>query len=571
MPRKSEALASTIVYLLNNKLAELQDVWDAIGIQEEKRLERMGSVKMYIERLLDEMINEEQLVKEQLKEAIANWQEKLQTLCSELLLDPYKVDECSTPLHLEKELRDQVEALCKERNMRMEECEKLLKEDQALCTDLCKTPYYIPTGKIPSLQELEELKTHILNTAKEKERRLAIFLGLRSEITQLMADIDHVPDTTFETDAVLEQEDLFFLSDENIKSLELLRQQLVKKKQELIATQESLKEQIRSLWNKLQIPAEQQNMETTGSICEVNAMLQQNLEHLQQMKMKNIKEVITGLRQKLHAYWDKCLYSQKQRELYFILNENFTEELLQLHEEELLKITCYYEKYQELFDNIAKWEHCSKLFLEFEKKASDPNRYANRGGTLLREEKERNQLQKKLPKLEEELKLNIEKWEGDHGCPFMVNGQKFLTCIANQWEQHKFKKEQEKQGRCMKKEDGIVCKVPFKRPLIPSNTPQSKIRRLNATSAVKHSGVTCSQTRKSPLSAQKTPNASKLPGPLQRPSLQDKKTINASISSVARQPGRFNALVTSYSEFMRNFSRKTNQVHGHLNSTFENP
>lgn len=45
----SEALASSIIHLLNVKMAKLQDVWDVIGIQEEKRLERMGSVKNHIE------------------------------------------------------------------------------------------------------------------------------------------------------------------------------------------------------------------------------------------------------------------------------------------------------------------------------------------------------------------------------------------------------------------------------------------------------------------------------------------------------------------------------------------
>ncbi|XP_032873090.1 protein regulator of cytokinesis 1-like isoform X1 [Amblyraja radiata] len=570
MPRQSEALASSIIHLLNVKMAKLQDVWDAIGIQEAKRLERMGSVKIHIEMLLNEMIHEEELLNDQLNEAIHNWQEKLQALCSELLLDLYKADKNSTPLQLEKELRDEVTTLLKERIFRMEQCEILLKEDQALCNDLCKTPYYIPTGKVPSLQEIEELKNHIISAAKEKEHRLATFLGLRHEITNLMANIEHVPDTTFEKDAVLEQEDLFFLSDENIKSLEVLRQQLVKRKEELVTMQESLKEQIHSLWITLQIPTEQQNMETTGPICEVNAVLQQNLEQLQQMKIKNIKEVITGIREKVHTYWDKCLYSQKQREESdFLRSENFTEELLRVHDEELLKITLYYEKYQELFDNFEKWERWWKLFLEFEKKASDPNRYANRGGTLLKEEKERTQLQKKLPKLEEELKLNILKWETEQSGPFMINGQKPMIYITTQWEQHRFKKEQEKQERCIKKDDAPVCRTPLKRPLCPSNTPLSKIRKLNGTSTIISSGSACNRVVKTP---RKTPNAGKLPDPLQRPSLQDKKTIDTSIPNVARQPGTFNALVTSYSEFSRDLSRKSNCVKGQLNSTtLENP
>ncbi|XP_067849085.1 protein regulator of cytokinesis 1 isoform X2 [Heptranchias perlo] len=568
MARKSEVLASSISHLLNIKMMKLQDVWDCIGIQEEKRLERMGSVKMYIMELLDQMIHEEELMKQQLKEAIKNWQEELQTLCSELLLDTYKADS-SNPLQLEKELRNKVDALLQEKNGRMKEYETLLKEDQALCTDLCKTPYYIPTGKVPSLQELKALKDHLISAAEEKKCRLATFLGLRHEITKLMADIDHEPDTTFEKDAVLEQEDLFFLSDGNIKSLEVLRHQLEMKKQELMAAQESLKEQISSLWNRLQIPLEQQNMCATGSIYQINTVLQQDLEQLEQMKMKNIKQVINGIRLELNTYWDKCFYSQKQREEFaFLLNENFTEEMLKVHDEELLKVTLYYKKHQELFDNIEKWEHWWKQFLEFEK-ASDPNRYANRGGTLLREGKERRRLQKKLSKLEEELKLHIEKWETEQGCPFLVNGQKFMMHIANQWEQHRLKE------RCVKKEDGIVCKTPLKRALGASNTPHSKIRRLNGNSnftLVNNGGSTCNQGGKPPLSARKTPNASKLPDLLQRPSLQDKKPINtSSISNVARQPSTFNCL-TSYSEFSRDLSRKSNHVSGQLNSTtLENP
>uniref|UniRef100_UPI00398E468F protein regulator of cytokinesis 1-like isoform X2 n=1 Tax=Pristiophorus japonicus TaxID=55135 RepID=UPI00398E468F len=483
MAAQSEVLASSISHRLNSTMAKLQDVWDVVGIQENKRLERMESVKMHIERLLDQMIHEEELMKEQLEEEIKKWQRELQTLCSELHLDPYKA-ESSTPLQLEKELRQEVEALIQERNGRMEECAMLLKEDQALCTDLCKTPYYIPTGKVPSLQELEELKNHLLNAAKEKECRLATFLGLRHMITKLMADIDHVPDTTFEKDAVLEQEDLFFLSDGNIKSLEMLHHQLEMKKQELMATQETLKKEIGSLWSTLQIPLEQQNMCTTGSLHQVNTVLQQELEQLQQMKTKKISQIVTGIRQQLHTYWDKCFYSQKQKEEFpFLLDENFTEEVLKMHDEELVKITLYYEQHKELFDDVEKWECWWKLFLELEKKASDPNRYANRGGALLREAKEHGQLSKKLPKLEEKLKLYIEKWECEQGCPFLVHGQNFVTYIANRWEQHRLKKEQE---RCLKKEDRIVCKPPLKRPLGASNTPHSKIRKRDFASKSNH-------------------------------------------------------------------------------------
>ncbi|XP_038648261.1 protein regulator of cytokinesis 1 isoform X1 [Scyliorhinus canicula] len=563
MERKSQVLASSIGHLLDTKLVKLQNIWDDVGIQEDKRLERMASAKKCIEELLDQMIHEEELMKKQLEAAIKNWKGKLQALCFELLLNPYTA-ESSTPLQLEKELRDRVEALLEEKNSRMAECEILLKEDQALCTDLCKTPYYIPTGKVPSLQELEELKNHLLSAAKEKEHRLATFLGLRNDITKLMTEIDHFPDTTFEKDAVLEEENLFFLSDENIKSLEVLRHQLKVKKQELLATQESLQKQICSLWHTLQIPLEKQNMCATGSLHQVNTALQLQLEQLQQMQTKNIKQIITRTRQELNTYWDKCFYSQEQREEFtFLSDENFTEELLKVHDEELVKITLHYQKCQELFVNVEKWEHWWKVFLELEKKASDPNRFSNRGGALLKEEKERCLLQKKIPKLEEEIKLYMARWETEHGCPFLIYGQRFTTYFADQWEQHRLKKVQEK--RCVKKEDGIGFKTPLKRALGASSTPQSKIRKLNGSSNFisNSGGSTYKRARKPPLAAQKTNVLPKTP-------LQTETDVS-SVSTVSQQPNEFSCHAVSYTEFTRDFTRKSN-VSGQLNSTtLENP
>ncbi|XP_043542607.1 protein regulator of cytokinesis 1-like [Chiloscyllium plagiosum] len=322
-----------------------------------------------------------------------------------------------------------------------------------------------------------------------------------------MVDIDHFPDTTFEKDAVLEEENLFFLSDGNIKSLEVLRHQLEVQKEELMASQESLKKQIHSLWNTLQIPLEERNLCTTGSIHQVNTVLQQELEQLQLMQAKNIKQIITGIRQELNTYWDKCYYSQKEREEFaFLSNENFTEELLKVHDEELVKITLYYQKHQKLFADIEKRECWWKTFLELEKKASDPNRYANRGATLLKEERERCWLQKNIPKLEDEIKLYIERMETEQACPFLVNGQTFTTYIANQWEELRIKKGQEKRERCIKKEDGTGYKTPLKRTLTAASTPLRKIRKLNGTlnfAPVNSSGSLCNQARKPVLASQK--------------------------------------------------------------------
>ena len=110
--------------------------------------------------------------------------------------------------------------------------------------------------------------------------------------------------------------------------------------------------------------------------------------------------------------------------------DNFTEELLNLHEAEVKTLEKYYIDHQELFEGVTKWRENWTLYLELDvstiimnlvgrhskqtslgvlrcgcvyfpcqKKANDPGRFNNRGGNLLKEEKQRTDLQKSLPKV----------------------------------------------------------------------------------------------------------------------------------------------------------------------------
>lgn len=49
--------------------------------------------------------------------------------------------------------------------------------------------------------------------------------------------------------------------------------------------------------------------------------------------------------------------------------------------------------------------------------------------------------------LEEELKARIEKWEQEQSMAFVVNGQKFMEYVTEQWELHRLEKERAKQER----------------------------------------------------------------------------------------------------------------------------
>lgn len=48
------------------------------------------------------------------------------------------------------------------------------------------------------------------------------------------------------------------------------------------------------------------------------------------------------------------------------LAEDYTENLLQLHDAEIVRLRNHYEVHKELFEGVQKWEDSWRLFLEFE-------------------------------------------------------------------------------------------------------------------------------------------------------------------------------------------------------------
>nr|XP_056721743.1 protein regulator of cytokinesis 1 [Euleptes europaea] len=454
--RKSEGLASESVSCLREALGQLRDIWEEIGIPEEQRLERTQVVKEYVQE-----------------------------------------DGGATILELEKELRMHVEALLKQKQERKQALQALREQELEICDLLSVAPYDICADAVPSLEDLDHFRQHLASLVAEKDRRQGEFVGTKQKIILCMEELEHVPDTSFERDVVCEEEDAFCLSEENIAALKKLLQQLEIKKAQNKALCEELRSKILVLWDRLHVPMEERESFVpcmVGSRSQTISALQLELNRLETLKLQNIQNMVEALRVELADYWDKCFYGKEQREAFRPLYEDdFTEELLQQHEEEIARIKLFFEKHQELFEAVRKWEGNWRLFQELERKATDPSRFTNRGGNLLKEEKLRAKLQKTLPKLEEELRGRLELWEQKRGQAFLVNGQRFMEHVAEQWQMHRLEKEREREERQLKKsrqieEEMMYGSTPSKRRVLGPPTP-GKVRKLNATAATPNSTI----------------------------------------------------------------------------------
>uniref|UniRef100_A0A3B3QIG4 Zgc:86764 n=1 Tax=Paramormyrops kingsleyae TaxID=1676925 RepID=A0A3B3QIG4_9TELE len=517
--RRSEALVFSLVTGINLAMARLVDIWDSIGILEDQRVERMETVKKHIEGLLNEMITEEEALKKRIEANIISFRKQLETLYQEMSLEPYKVDDDLTVLQLEKDLRLRVETLLKEKGDRLKEMRSLQQQDEELCEELCATPYYIPTGSLPSRSQLQELRQHIKQLSEEKSARVKVFSGLRDDIRRLMAEMGHEPETSLERESVCNEADVFLLTHENIKALKMLLCQLEVKKESLLSTRDELKGRALSLWNRLECP-EEERRELQGDMhCTLSAEIarwQNEVDRLEVLQKVKLEDVINKVRQELAYNWDKCMFGPERRESFsrHFCDSNFTEELLARHEEELSRVKAWQEKARPLLEILEKWEKTWALFQDFEKKASDPNRFNNRGGALLKEEKERVKVQKMLPKV-------------------------------------------------TKKGEAATLKTPTKRPLgssraepTPSKmkkTPNQTVLRTTTTTPSSTSNTFLSVSGKPPLSGQKVQHRTKAMEISHRTPLQEVK-------------GEKHVGMGTYSDFMSELSKKASNE-AFLNST----
>ncbi|KAL2300887.1 hypothetical protein Nmel_013781 [Mimus melanotis] len=401
--RKSEVLAAEAVTCLNRAMAALRDIWEEIGIPEEQRLERTDTVRKHIKSLLDMMVAEEESLKERLLKSIVLCRKELDTLCRELQLGPFETEEESTILQMEKNLRTCVEVLQKQKRDRKQELKALQEQDRALCDILCTPLFNIDPNSVPSLEDLDRYRRHVASLNTLKEQRREEFVSNKRQIILLMEELDHTPDTSFERDVVCEDEKVFCLSKDNIMALQQLLQQLEAQRALNEAVCTELRARIVALWERLQIPEEEREssaVHLSWSRVKTRRALQQEVDRLEELKLQNMKSVIQAIRAELADYWDKCFYSQEQRENFSpYYDEDYTETLLELHDAEVGKMKMYYETHKDLFEAVQKWEENWKLFLELESKAADPSRFTNRGGNLLKEEKQRAKLQKTLSRV----------------------------------------------------------------------------------------------------------------------------------------------------------------------------
>merc|ERR1719232_1185603 len=420
-------------------------------------------------------------------------------------------------LSLQKAVKAEAKKLEVMKEERMKEVLKLKNEDEDLCMKLSMDPYFISNTTVPTTAQLDGLKDHIRRMEELKFDREEQFITMKETILSLYEELEEEPFSDMEREIACEDTERFTLSANNLTEvgniLRMLQNQVKSNQKHHLA----MVEKIESLYERLRLDMTEKYQFLSlhqGHGKSVLSEMKLEIDRLEEIKKANIEQFINNLRNELHVIWDQCFYSPEQRDAFQALHcIDFTEELLEEHEAELVKMQEYLAQNKDLFVRVAQRQEVWAKFMELERRAKDPTRLMNsRGNQLLLEEKERNKVNKQLPRIEQELHDLIDQWEKEHGKEFKVNGKSFAVFIEHQKEEHVHSLEMEKMAREKAKKENLLHETRFgAKPSTPA-----KLKSFNTTKTprkmVTPSASTSRLVRKvsSAVSAMRSPRAGRI-------------------------------------------------------------
>jgi len=334
--------------------------------------------------------------------------------------------------------------------IKLEEINQLKLVEQDLCQKLNEKSIEFENQEIPYDQRQEILKEHIQKLQDLQNDRLSSIEQSRNQICQLQIELelDQVTENTQLLDLLNKPVHLIELSEMNVQQLLALAQQLDNvyqtnrmKADQLVNTLHALYERLnltesdRSIKLPLENPQRPENL----------LLLEKEIERCKGLRRENLRIYIENLRDEIFAQYEKCFYGREQMESFLPLYSNeFTEDLLEEHEKELEEINVYYKHNEQLFTNLAHWHEIWAEYREFQKQASDPDRFKRRGYSAVQEEKQRKHLEFTLKKVQDTVLQLSKDYEQEFGHQFLVEGVPVQDFFNHEKENYSQEKELEK-------------------------------------------------------------------------------------------------------------------------------
>ncbi|GMK59590.1 hypothetical protein CspeluHIS016_0801960 [Cutaneotrichosporon spelunceum] len=198
---------------------------------------------------------------------------------------------------------------------------------------------------------------------------------------------------------------------------------------------QALYEHIEPLWDRLKVEQEYINSFTERNVGSGLTSIQAYEEELERMLEKrkaSLSTFIINVRKEIGQLQDELLLSDDEKAQFgAFINDEYSEELLEEHEEEAARLRALLETSSVHLARVKEWLAIKADEEELERSAADPNRFKKRGTAMLQEERMRKRVEKRKPKIEADLLASLPSWEEEHGRPFLARGERVVDIIQD--------------------------------------------------------------------------------------------------------------------------------------------
>lgn len=503
-----------MLILTEKYVQKLTGIWEQIfqhDMCRENLRKLVNHATNFYSELVDESLSHKKYIQneiDQLKEEAENLKRLLKT---DIQLP--SINEEMPLLMVQSALDKSLEDLRERLRLRKEQICELLLEQEALCEELGEPPRALLADPLPTAEEIDNFRLYLETLRDERVERINRISTMRREIKHYLQLLDLKVNTENE-DRLLNHRQIK-MNKQTFEDLKRLHDCYGAQVKELKDTINGMRTKLDSLWDRLNT-----SPHTRHKFNRYNDYNQHTydvfygeLQRCETLKSQNIKLFVQQIRDEIAKWWDKTLKSDTQKSRFSNFTSTcYTDDLLVLHEMELEDLKLYYETNKQIFELFADrnilWERMCAL----EAKASEPGRYNNRGGQLLKEEKERKTIATKLPKIEQQIRGLVEDYEKREHAPFLVYGENILDIMNTQWEQKRKDKEllQSARKNAGKTPGPSTNKTnsTMRTPMSVKNASSvSSLRKTPSTTSLASSAKVSSQKRKLKPSERTTPMA----------------------------------------------------------------
>lgn len=232
------------------------------------------------------------------------------------------------------------------------------------------------------------------------------------------------------------------LHEADLARLRSKRDRLIEEKKNRERRIKELRQTIEALWDRLGVEeSDRKGFVNSNRGCSLRSIneFEDELARLNELKRQNLHLFVEDARCRLQELWDSLYFSEEEMlDFTPAFSDVYSDALLESHEGEIARLEALREQREPILAMIerhksligdrdslqASSQDASRLMLRGQKgEKRDPTR-------LLREEKMRKRIAKELPKVEEQLRRELELYEEEYGRPFMVHGERYLDEMA---------------------------------------------------------------------------------------------------------------------------------------------